>query len=88
MKKFKQELCNKLDQVFCDICGESCSKEYNNECASLSATWGYESKKDLVRHNIDLCEDCFDKTIDFLKTIRSVNVEKNDPLDGVDYDLF
>lgn len=86
MKKTKKVECQKLDEVLCDICGKSCKKTCDNEFASLTATWGYDSKKDLLRHNIDLCEDCFDKTIEFLKQIRTVTVE-NDPLDGVEYGL-
>jgi hypothetical protein len=86
MKKTKKVECQKLDEVVCDICGQSCKKTHDNEFASLSATWGYDSKKDLLRHNIDLCEDCFDKTIEFLKQIKTVTVE-NDPLDGVEYGL-
>ena len=98
MKKTKKVECEKLDEVVCDICGQSCKKDFDNEFASLTATWGYNSKKDLTRHDIDLCEGCFDKTIEFLQQIRTVPVfvlfdhqsevtVKTDPLDGVEYGL-
>jgi hypothetical protein len=99
MKKTKKVECQKLDEVVCDICGQSCKKTHNNEFASLSATWGYDSKKDLTRHDIDLCEGCFDKTIEFLQQIRTANkililgkdqntfYLKPDPLDGLEYGL-
>ena len=51
MKTFKEVVGKKLDEVLCDICGKSCKKTCDNEFASLTATWGYDSKKDLLRHN-------------------------------------
>ena len=87
MKKNKKVECEKLDEVICDICGQSCKKTYNNEFASLSATWGYDSSNDFTRHEIDICENCFNKTIQFLKQIRTVSVQKTDPLDGFEYGL-
>jgi hypothetical protein len=89
MKIFKKQQCEKLDEIICDICGESCKKNLGeNESASLTSTWGYDSKKDLTRHNIDLCENCFDKTIDFLKSIRKTLPSNNDPLDGNFYEIY
>lgn len=87
MRKYSEQICQKLESILCDICGESCKKEANNEVASLYAHWGYDSKKDLIRHNIDLCESCFDKTIQFLKEIRTLKLDGIDPLDGEEYSL-
>jgi len=89
MKVHKERICRKLDSVFCDVCGNNCKKQdaHDNEHALLSATWGYDSRKDLTRHEIDLCEDCFDKVIDFLKSQRSTVPKDKDPLDGFDYGL-
>ena len=87
MRTYSEKICQKLDNIFCDICGECCKKEANNEYASLCAHWGYDSKKDLIRHNIDLCESCFDKTIQFLKETRTVKLDGIDPLDGEEYSL-
>lgn len=87
MKTYSEEVCKKLNVIFCDVCGESCKPEgyLDNEHALLSATWGYDSNKDLIHHNIDLCESCFDKTIDFLKSQRKHTPEDNDPFDGLEY---
>ncbi len=88
MKTFKEAVGKKLDKIFCDVCGSNCMKEdaHDNEYATLSATWGYDSNKDLTRHDIDLCESCFDKTVQFLKQIRTVKMEK-DPFSGEEYGL-
>ena len=54
--------------TYCDVCGECCTDEtYGTESATLSAQWGYMSKKDGYTYNVDLCECCFDATISFLK---------------------
>jgi hypothetical protein len=89
MKVYTEQVCSKLDSICCDACGESCKKEgfQNNEHALLTAVWGYDSKKDLTRHEIDLCEDCFDKVIVFLKSQRNDTLQGKDPFDGIDYNL-
>jgi len=89
MKVHKKQICRKLDSVFCDVCGKDCKKQdaHNSEHALLSATWGYDSRKDLIRHDVDLCEDCFDRVIDFLKSQRSITPKGEDPLNGSEYGL-
>ena len=42
-------------------------ENFGTESATLSAQWGYLSKKDGDTYNVDLCESCFDATISFLK---------------------
>jgi hypothetical protein len=86
MKTFKEVVGKKLNEIFCDVCGSNCMKTCDNEFASLSAIWGYDSKKDLTQHDIDLCEDCFDKTVEFLKSIRTAK-HHGDPFDGKEYGL-
>lgn len=60
----------------CDVCNQSCNAalRYNdysvicNEYATLKAHWGYYSKnKDCMNHECILCEDCYDKVIQFIK---------------------
>ena len=70
------------DLVNCDVCGESCNKDYNLESAQLYADWGYESAQDLTTYDIDLCEPCFMRTMEFLRSIRTKKVPKDecDPL--------
>ncbi len=89
MRTYKETVKKELDKIFCDICANDCMKPlaHDNEHANISATWGYDSRKDLTCHNIDLCEDCFDKTILFLKSIRSAKHNGKDPLNGETYDL-
>jgi len=68
MKIFKETTVKKISEIYCDICGECCTEEgYGTESATLSAQWGYSSKKDGESYNVDLCESCFDATISFFK---------------------
>jgi len=64
--------CGHIDkkvEVVCDICKQSTSKGLNCEFATLSATWGYYSKKDTEMHTVHLCEICYDKVIEFIKSL-------------------
>jgi hypothetical protein len=47
--------------VTCNICAQvvvnrGCGAEY----ATLTASWGYDSKKDLQYHEAHICEPCYD----------------------------
>lgn len=49
---------------FCDVCGEDLIDIYGNvEGIAISQCWGFESNKDLERHELDLCEKCYDKEL-------------------------
>ena len=81
MKIFRSKKIKVLDEVICDVCGESCKDEnFGNESAHLIADWGYSSKQDGAKYTIDLCEVCFEKTVEFLKTIRQIEPDRFDPL--------
>lgn len=69
----KEKVVRLLDEIFCDVCGKSCRADENsdNESALLTASWGYDSMKDGWHYKIDLCERCFDDTIDYLRNKRS-----------------
>lgn len=73
MRKYKKKLRNELAEVFCDACGANCSRSmgeiYSAEYAVLEATWGYWSRRDGESFRKDLCEDCFEKILDFIGTI-------------------
>jgi hypothetical protein len=72
MKRYKKVLRNKVDDVLCDACGKSCKKLEDPPCfeyGTLESVWGYFSKKDGDKTSCDLCEDCFDKVLEFVKTI-------------------
>lgn len=49
--------------VGCDICGKSTKMEF----ATLKVDWGYYSKHDGDRYEIQLCETCFFYTLATLK---------------------
>lgn len=84
MRIYKNKKVEVLDEVTCDICGESCSDvNFGHECAHLVADWGYSSKQDGTKYEVDFCEKCFEKVVEFLKTIRQVNPKGHDPLDPV-----
>lgn len=76
MKKKKKKYVLQVDDVICDVCCKSCKKTCDIESATLCARWGYDSKKDGDFYDIDLCEDCFDKVIDFLNKIASCSKDK------------
>jgi hypothetical protein len=86
MKQFKNKTVEVLDDLICDICGESCKdKNFGYESANISATWGYASNQDGSKYDIDLCENCFEKTLDFLQGLRKVKPAGKDPLDPRPY---
>lgn len=54
--------------VLCDKCGSSTRSEIGNlEYASLSAHWGYGTRKDMEKHETHFCEDCYDWLLEILK---------------------
>jgi hypothetical protein len=55
-----------IADIICDVCGKSCKKhpKADFEFATLNSTWGYFSKKDMERHQIIFCEDCYDEFLE------------------------
>ena len=49
-----------LSRVVCNGCGEEIPLESADHFHG-EKTWGYFSEKDLVRHEFDMCESCYDK---------------------------
>lgn len=71
MKKTALKTIEVIDDVTCDICNKSCKDHIDNmESASLTAYWGYSSKKDGQNYDLDICESCFDKTLEFLSKLK------------------
>lgn len=71
MKKTALKTIEVIDDVTCDICNKSCKDHIDNmESASLTAYWGYSSKKDGQNYDLDICESCFDKTLEFLVKLK------------------
>lgn len=81
MKIFKSKKVKIVDEIICDVCGESCKDDnFGNEHAVIIADWGYSSKKDGEKYSVDLCEKCFEKTLQFLDSIRQHKPIGFDPL--------
>lgn len=91
MKTYKEEIRKVVDKIYCDACGEDCSRDIDHEYAELIATWGYCSKQDGMQYNIQICENCFDEVLTFIKKKRKKILGPfkypydHDPLDGKGY---
>lgn len=61
--KWEKREVEVVADVTCDLCGKTCrdSLGVNYEFATLTATWGYASRKDCETHEAHICEDCYDK---------------------------
>ena len=69
MKVKKDVTIEKVDDVICDVCGKRCKGSCDIECATLAATWGYDSKRDGEVHECDMCEDCYEKVCQFIESL-------------------
>lgn len=67
MKVTEKVITEGVADIICDMCNESCKKEYNIEHGQLTADWGYESTRDGDSVDIHLCENCFGKVEEFIK---------------------
>jgi len=93
MRTYKTEPKKVIDEIICDVCGESCTitePVHEHEYAELTAVWSYFSDKDGKKFNIDLCENCFDDVLSFVKRQRIKifginNAHKTDALEGGSY---
>jgi len=91
MKTYKEEIRKAIDKIYCDCCGENCSKHIDHEYAELSAAWGYCSKQDGNQYDIELCENCFLDVLNFIKDKRQKVLgpfnfpHEKDPLEGERY---
>ena len=59
--QIKEDLVN-IDTSVCSVCGDRQSKysHMNVEHVHIDEHWGPESRKDLERHRLTLCEKCYD----------------------------
>jgi hypothetical protein len=93
MRTFKDKTIQVVDDVNCDACGKSTTNNTNigPDYAILESCWGYGSKDDGTKYNIDLCEECFFEVLSFIKEKRRQILGPfkypfdNDPLEGVEY---
>lgn len=68
MRTYKKQYRQVPDKIICDVCGSNCTDDNcGTECAFIDALWGYCSKKDGSKFDIQICEVCFDSTIEYLR---------------------
>lgn len=79
MKLLTKILEEEISGVICDVCGNRCRKDgdFVDEYAILKASWGYCSKMDGICQECDICENCFDKISNFIKSIGGEIREKS-----------
>jgi hypothetical protein len=53
-----EQLVFVVDDIICDICGNSCKKPMNYEYMDLHAAWGYDSGYDGQVWTAEICEEC------------------------------
>ena len=82
------------DKVICDVCGKTCTNDYyEKEYATVEACWGYGSKQDGSKFDIQLCENCFGDMLGWMTKKRKeylgpFNYPYDvDPFRGVNSDL-
>lgn len=66
MRRYESMEDNKLEKVVCNKCGKELRVEngYLKEgCFHVDYVFGYFSSKDGVRHQLDLCEECYDRFV-------------------------
>lgn len=66
MRFYKDKEKKQLESVLCNCCGRKLLMTGNHTAEGVLHVikdWGFFSKKDLVRHEFDLCENCYDKMI-------------------------
>lgn len=66
-----------MGQVRCNCCGRLISQKGNNkeDYLRIEKEWGYFSDKDREIHEIQLCEECYDRWIKGFRvpvTVREV----------------
>lgn len=59
MRTYKKIEKEELDEIFCDCCGETTM----DIPLSISHTFGYFSKQDGDKINLDICDHCLPKVL-------------------------
>lgn len=66
MRKYIDEQKKEPEAVFCNKCGRKLTVEngiLKEGCFVGNHVFGYFSNKDGMRHNFDLCEECYDALV-------------------------
>lgn len=64
--KISQKNVTEIEKIICNQCGKEIPMVNGRMAAgvcSIHQTWEYGSDKDGETHEIDLCEDCYDKWV-------------------------
>ena len=73
-----------ITDVLCDVCNQSAKLEF----ATLSAHWGYGSKHNGERYELQLCEKCFFYALKTLKKQRRDRLMFDENFDPASLDKF
>lgn len=89
MKTYRKVTKKVEHNVYCDICDKNCTDiNYGSEYATVEALWGYASKRDGERFDIQLCENCFGDMLGWMRNKRQEYLgpfsfpHNKDPLKG------
>jgi len=66
MRQYKMQETKEVDKIICNKCGKEIVVRNGvpeEDTFSAQKRWGYFSEKDNEVHEIDLCEECYDKWI-------------------------
>lgn len=72
----------KKSEIICNKCGKKVKFIDGNlkeDFCQIKKEWGYFSKKDMMVHKFNLCEECYDKIVEGF-TIPIVIEEKSEAL--------
>ena len=64
MRFYKDKEKKTLEKVLCNCCGRELAMTGRHVAEGVMHVvkdWGFFSEKDLVRHEFDMCEQCYDK---------------------------
>ena len=64
MREYDEQ--NQLIKMKCNTCTKEIKLEeqiIKEGCFSVDHSWGYFSSRDGIRHQFDLCEECYDKLV-------------------------
>lgn len=67
MRQYKIQETNEVVKIICNKCGKEILVKngiMEEDVLSVEKRWGYFSNKDNEVHQIDLCEECYDKWIE------------------------
>ena len=64
MRFYKDKEKKILEKVLCNCCGRELAMtghHVSEGVLHVSQDWGFFSEKDLLHHEFDMCEQCYDK---------------------------